>query len=67
MLLTIFHKDTSQGQCRAEIYETSGGYYIEYYGPSGIKIKTENYKGTSIHQVSSIAENWVPNTQVLNG
>jgi hypothetical protein len=67
MLLTIFYKNTDLGQWRAEIYETTGGYYIEYYSPSGVKIKTDNLKGSSIHEAASIAENWSPNTQILNG
>lgn len=63
MLLTTFHK----GQHRAEIHQNSEGYYIDYYGPSGIKMKTEYFQGESIQKVAIIAENWVPNTQVLNG
>jgi hypothetical protein len=67
MFLSRYVKESPEGEYRAEIHQTSNGYSIEYYGPNGIKMKTEDFSGKSIHFVKEAAENWVNGIKILNG
>jgi hypothetical protein len=67
MFLSHYVKESPEGQYRAEIHESVDGYFIDYYGPTGIKLKTENFEGKSIHYVKDVAENWVEGIKVLKG
>lgn len=67
MLLTSFYKESTSGQFRAEIHQSSSGYRIDYYTPTGAKMKSDDYPNTNINSVAAIAESWVNNAQILNG
>lgn len=67
MLLSQYVKESPEGQYRAEIYDSPDGYHIEYYGPNGVRLKTEEFHGKSIHYVTDAAENWVSGIKTLNG
>ncbi len=67
MKISQFVKESPAGTYRAEIHENKSGYYIDYYGPTGEKLKTENCASTSIKGVSDLAENWINSIQTLNG
>lgn len=67
MFLSQYVKESPEGQYRAEIHETPEGYFIDYYGPTGNKIKTEMFESKSIHYVKDAAENWVEGIKVLKG
>lgn len=67
MHLTSYYKESSNGQFRAEIHQDSKGYRIDYYAPTGAKMKSESYSDTTIRTVATIAENWVNSAQILNG
>lgn len=67
MYLTTYVKESPNGNYKAEVHQDTSGYFIEYYSPDGIKLKTETHYGKSIHYVSSIAENWIDGIKVLNG
>lgn len=66
MFLSQYVKESPEGQYKAEIHENSEGYFIDFYGPNGIKIKTELFEGKSIQYVAKAAENWVNGIKVLN-
>jgi hypothetical protein len=67
MFLSQYVKESPEGQYRAEIHESPEGYFIDYYGPTGVKMKTENFDGMPIRHVALMAENWINNIKVLNG
>jgi hypothetical protein len=67
MFLSRYVKESPEGEYRAEIHQNNLGYFIEYYGPTGLKIKTEDFSGKSIHYVKDAAENWVDGIKILNG
>ena len=52
MLLTTYFKETPEGQYKADIHQSSTGYFVEYYKPTGEKFKTEDFSAQSIHLVS---------------
>lgn len=64
MLLKVF--ENSESLMRAEIYDLKEGYRIDYFGPNG-KIKSEDFKGVSIHYVEDAAENWLVGIKTLKG
>lgn len=66
MLLSTYFKEDSSGP-RAEIHNSAGGYFIEYYDATGNMVRTENHFGKSIHWVESAAENWAQGVKTLNG
>lgn len=66
MLLTTYFKEASGTGPRAEIYETSDGYTVEYYGANGSLMKSVNHT-TDIQSVKTIVENWVNSVSVING
>lgn len=66
MLLTSFYKEGTSEGTRADIHESSKGYFIRYYS-NGALLKEETFEGKSIHFVQSAAENWISGVKTLNG
>lgn len=67
MLIDTYYKKTPMGDFKAELYTDTQGYYIEFYSPTGSKIKRENFYGKSKFYVEDAAVNWVNGIKVLNG
>lgn len=67
MKLTQFVKESPAGSYRAEIHQHRTGYSVQYFGPTGELLKTEDCSGQSIGQVSNLAESWLAGIQTLNG
>lgn len=66
MLVSTYFKEDNSGP-RAEIHDSAGGYYIEYYDLAGNLILTENHFGKSMRWVENAAENWALGIKHLNG
>ena len=67
MIVNSFYKESENGNYRADIHKSESGYSIEYYSPTGNKIKNESFAGKSIHYVESAALNWISGIKTLNG
>lgn len=67
VFLTTYYKESPEGQYRAEIHEGSHMFFVEYYSPSGQKLKTETFENKSIHYVTDAVENWAAGIKILNG
>lgn len=67
MYLTTMFKETPDGSYKAEIHQDLIGYSVDYFKPTGEKIKTETFTGKSIHFVESAVTNWIDGIKTLNG
>lgn len=66
-LVSTTFKLQEDGKAQAMIYETDGGWLIEYYDPRGSMIASEKHIGKSLQWVEDAAENWATGIKVLNG
>lgn len=55
------------GNGRAEVWAAKEGHLIQYYDSEGRKFHEEEFKGQTLAQVESIAENWTLGHHTLYG
>ena len=59
-------KESNGAQLRADVYQDSQGYSVEYK-IDGQQVKTETYYDKSIYFVESAVQNWFAGIKTLNG
>ena len=66
MLVSTLMKESGNAAIKADIFEDTLGFTVNYHSGSKM-IRSTTYQNMTLEDVEKIAHKWVENTQVLKG